>query len=315
MPTNIVYTYQIVKEFIENKGCELISTTYQNCKTDLEIKCECGNIFFRSFDHFKNSKQRNCKKCRYIKSSKSQRKSFSEVKTNIEITGCDLLSTENDYKNIKSKLHVKCKDCDNTFLRTYEKVVNQKQFFCSECTNFSRSKKHTRFFQSVKDEIDATGCVLLSTEYISNNDPLHIKCKECNSTFYRTLSVFQMHEAYYCDVCSKHQSKDVRKVEEYLKFQKFNYEKEFRFSDCRGKKYPLPFDFAIFKEDGSINFLIEHMGEQHFTPKECFGGEEAFKKTLINDDTKVRYCEENEIDLYYTYPNIDPDNIRFRKIC
>ena len=68
--------------------------------------------------------------------------------------------------------------------------------------------------------------------------------------------------------------------------------KEYAFDDCRNI-YPLRFDFYI----PSINTCIEYDGEQHYRPVEYFGGEEAFKQRIINDNIKTQYCKDNNIRL------------------
>ena len=57
------YTYQEVKEYIESKGCKLLSKSYQNNRELLKIKCKCGEVFYRKFNSFKDSKQYYCNTC------------------------------------------------------------------------------------------------------------------------------------------------------------------------------------------------------------------------------------------------------------
>lgn len=35
------------------------------------------------------------------------------------------------------------------------------------------------------------------------------------------------------------------------------------------------FDFAIFDDDGEIDFLIEYQGKQHYEPSNKFGGKKG----------------------------------------
>lgn len=69
------------------------------------------------------------------------------------------------------------------------------------------------------------------------------------------------------------------------------------------------FDFAIFKEDGSLFKLIEFDGEQHFNPVDFFGGEEKFKIQQERDNNKNEYCKNNNIPLlripYSDYDKLD----------
>lgn len=56
------FCYDYVKKYIEQKGCNLISTSYLNCDTPLKIKCSCGSIYYRTFFKFKEGSIR-CKNC------------------------------------------------------------------------------------------------------------------------------------------------------------------------------------------------------------------------------------------------------------
>ena len=59
-------SYEEVKEYIESFGCELLSEEYINNRIKLKIKCSCGNVFEKSFNHFRD-REKQCKKC-YFKS-------------------------------------------------------------------------------------------------------------------------------------------------------------------------------------------------------------------------------------------------------
>ena len=38
---------------------------------------------------------------------------------------------------------------------------------------------------------------------------------------------------------------------------------------------PLRFDFAVFDDDGNIDFLIEYQGSQHYVASSKFGGKKG----------------------------------------
>ena len=38
---------------------------------------------------------------------------------------------------------------------------------------------------------------------------------------------------------------------------------------------PLRFDFAIFDDDGNLDFLIEYQGRQHYEASQKFGGKKG----------------------------------------
>ena len=79
---------------------------------------------------------------------------------------------------------------------------------------------------------------------------------------------------------------------------------------------PLRFDFAVFDDDGNIDFLIEYQGKQHYEPSAKFGGKKGFYQQKFNDDKKRRFCKMSGyklIETPYTEENlIDYDYIMTR---
>ena len=59
----------------------------------------------------------------------------------------------------------------------------------------------------------------------------------------------------------------------------------------------LRFDFAVFDDDGLIEFLIEYQGIQHYEPVNKFGGKKGLFKQKYNDNQKRIYCGRNDIPL------------------
>ena len=64
--------YEEIKAFIEGpegNGCKLLTTKEEyesngmDTRSKLEIKCKCGKTFPKSFNKFKDKKQRQCKEC------------------------------------------------------------------------------------------------------------------------------------------------------------------------------------------------------------------------------------------------------------
>lgn len=93
-------------------------------------------------------------------------------------------------------------------------------------------------------------------------------------------------------------SKGEQKIENILKANHVQYQKEYTFKDLVGQhNKPLRFDFAIFKNNKLI-FCLEYDGKQHFeyTP--------YFHKNIFNfyrqqewDRRKNKYCLLNNIPL------------------
>ena len=90
-----------------------------------------------------------------------------------------------------------------------------------------------------------------------------------------------------------------------------NYQAEYSFKDfytTPGNYYK--FDFAIFKENGDLDFLIEYQGNIHFKTGTGWNNEEALKDVQRRDKIKYEYCQEHNIKLYYiTYKEIIEDRL------
>jgi hypothetical protein len=54
-----------------------------------------------------------------------------------------------------------------------------------------------------------------------------------------------------------------------------------------------------------LNIGIEYQGKQHTEPVKFFGGVEAFEKNLERDKRKKRLCLENDLKLFYVFPETD----------
>jgi len=98
------------------------------------------------------------------------------------------------------------------------------------------------------------------------------------------------------------------KIHEILEQSGLKYEMEYSFeglTSSNGK--PLRFDFAVFDDDGNLDFVIEYQGKQHYEPSAKFGGKRGFYQQQFNDNKKRRFCALNDIKLIeipYTEENL-----------
>lgn len=93
---------------------------------------------------------------------------------------------------------------------------------------------------------------------------------------------------------------------------------EYRFDDCRGKRNPLPFDFAIFDDNFvDLKWLCEFDGELHYQESRFSSDEKKNKKKLAErkryDAIKTKYCKDNNIPLlripYWERDNGNVENV------
>lgn len=92
------------------------------------------------------------------------------------------------------------------------------------------------------------------------------------------------------------------------------YQEEYSFPDLTASSgRPLRFDFAIFDDNGDLDFLIEYQGIQHYIAKSKFGGQSGLKRQKYNDALKRKYCSTHNIKLviipYWEESLVDYDYI------
>ncbi len=88
------------------------------------------------------------------------------------------------------------------------------------------------------------------------------------------------------------------KIEDILNEAGLSFQEQYSFTDLVSSSgHPLRFDFAVFDDDGEIDFLIQFQGIQHYKPKEKFGGMTGLKKQQYYDMLKRQYCKKHDIKL------------------
>ena len=100
-------------------------------------------------------------------------------------------------------------------------------------------------------------------------------------------------------------------IHEILEKNGINFKEEYSFKDLVASSgTPLRFDFAVFDDDGDLDFLIEYQGIQHYQAKSKFGGYEGLRKQQFNDMRKRVYCEQHGIKLI-AIPYTDEHRINY----
>ena len=88
------------------------------------------------------------------------------------------------------------------------------------------------------------------------------------------------------------------KISDILTSAGLSFEEEYSFPDLVGhSKKPLRFDFAVFDDEGELDFLIEYQGIQHYTAKSKFGGVAGLRQQQYYDMLKREYCKKHGITL------------------
>jgi hypothetical protein len=128
-------------------------------------------------------------------------------------------------------------------------------------------------------------------EYKTTRSKIILNCKE-HGNWNVSCTNFIINKTG-CPNCSNNTNSNGEKIiENYLKQNNVEFNKQYRFHDCKNRKR-LPFDFYLPK----YNMCIEFDGQQHFHSIDFWGGVTAFNMRLINDKIKTLYCINNHVEL------------------
>lgn len=88
------------------------------------------------------------------------------------------------------------------------------------------------------------------------------------------------------------------KIHEILEKNGLNFKEEYSFDGLNSPNgRALRFDFAVFDDDGNLDFLIEFQGKQHYEASAKFGGKKGLYQQQFNDNKKRRFCALNDLTL------------------
>jgi predicted Zn-ribbon and HTH transcriptional regulator len=186
------WTYEKVKEYIEEFGHKLLSDEYKNNYTKLLVQCPLGHKYEVTFNSFKDSNSR----CPYC--SGKVKHSYEYVKDYIESFGYKLLSDE--YKNSRTKLLVECPE-GHKYEVTFYNFKNSNSR-CPECAKYS--------YEEIKEYIEGFGYKLLSTEYINNKSKLLLQCPNGHKWKTKYNDFQQGHRCSYCNGNPKYTYEEIK---------------------------------------------------------------------------------------------------------
>lgn len=129
--------HKVIEYVKNNSSCELISSEVKSVDSNLMFRCECGEIFKRTFYNFKKYEKR-CPKCRESEKSLNMSLNYEYVKNYIESYGAKLLS--NEYVNAKTRLDIQC-ECGRKFKADFDKIKSRSKVRCNVCSKKTSSKE------------------------------------------------------------------------------------------------------------------------------------------------------------------------------
>ena len=297
-----------VKERLTSFGIEMLSENYMGMRKKHVFKCkECGEPFETYMKHVMYESKHICNTC-------SNKNVSEKYKGRHLIFDYENLLERLDKLNLKMKYPKKYKiedevificECGNEFTTKLKYALYEKKSKCDECT----SKKITneefvnKVYEKVQDEY------IFLEGYNGTKFPIKVRHNKCGHEY--KIAPYNFLTLNYKCRCSRvyKGEEQIRKV---LKLHNIAYKEQYKIEECRYKKQ-LPFDFAIFNEDGSLKCLIEYDGEGHFKPlmfhkmskEDCL---DNFEVSKLRDNIKTKYCKNNNINLI-RIPYTEFDNI------
>ena len=276
-------TSEFVKKAREVHGgkYDYSKVKYVNSYTDVCIICpEHGEFLQAPNEHLQGN---GCPKC----AGNAKLNTTEFIKKAREAHGDKYDYSKVKYVDTKTKVCIICPEHGEFWQTPHMHLRGQG---CPKCgiENLSLTKEEfiNKACEAHGDKYDYS-----KVEYVNSYTKVCIICQE-HGEFWQTP--YTHLSGCGCPNCNS--SKLESEIRLMLDEQSIKY-------NYRERKIPwlngLELDFYILDK----NIAIECQGMQHFKPIEFFGGEEQFKSTIENDNTKRKLCKENGIRLLY-YSNL-----------
>lgn len=231
----------------------------------------------------------------------SRRKTHEEFMIEVASLVGDEYTFIGRYVTNRTKIDVIHTKCGYKYKLTPIEFIRGKR--CPKCARNIR-KTHTQFVHEILNLVQSEYTVL--SQYKSLKTKIKMRHNKC-------MHVWEVFPDNFlrgtrCPICKSGTSKGESYIYDYLAEKGISFGTQVRFNDCRGKRRPLPFDFAVFDNNRKISLLIEYDGEFHFKAVPEFGGETEYRERLFYDSKKTEYCEKENIPLiripYWEFKNI-----------
>lgn len=280
-------------------------------KSSMKIKvvCDyCGYIYETQYAMITNGRkivQKDCcvhcagKKASDVSRQKRAIKKISLAKQVCEENGYHLITTIDDYIDVRMDAHFICSKHGHQTMMLENLIHGHK---CIDCSYEERGEEKRHSTQYIKEYIEGiNNNKLLNPEeyqgtFVRN---LNILCS-CGKIFTTSFSNYSRAGVNKCYSCSCKESSGEQRIRKFLEYNNIEFIQEKRFVDCRDIK-PLPFDFYLPK----YNLIIEFDGQHHFE-EVGFANHEITKR---HDAVKDQYCQSHNIDLlripYWEGSNIE----------
>ena len=261
---------------------------YVNNHTKVCITCPIHGEFSMYPENHINSKQ-GCPKCGNLRkglNKKSTTEDFILRARQVHDWKYDYSKVE--YINANTKVCIICPE-HGEFWQTPTNHLRRQG--CPKCVKNHKLTKEEFIKRSI--ELHKNKYDYSKTEYININTPTTIICKEHGEFKQKPINHLT---SYGCPLCGLKRNLTEQKILSKIKndFPKIRveYQKKLEWLGRQSLDIYLP-DFKIG---------IEIQGEQHFIPKNFFGGISGLNKIINRDKKKKELCDKNNVIILYYIP-------------
>ena len=262
----------------------VLLTPYTRCVDKVLVRFnECGHECWKSPNKLLAGHGCDHKECHYGLLSRNKTRSTEEFASDLASKGLryELLS---EFRGVKYPITVRNLSCGHTYTANAGNILNNGSG-CPVC----HGMKDTDMFVSLLNKKYGPAYTVLS-DYVNNRTPVLARHK-CGYEWNVVPKDLLRREV--CPRCNR--SYGEKRVEEVLTKLDVSFKPQYWFPDCRDK-LPLPFDFAVFTDNGIK--LIEFDGSQHYNVrKDAHWGSSDFEYILKHEDIKNVYCRQHGIPL------------------
>lgn len=243
--------------------------------------CDCGNMTTVNGDILRGNKIKSCG-CALSKDFTGRR--FGKLKVLKRISAKDSESGLTEYQCL-------C-DCGNTIVARSSNLSSGNTTSCG-CYHFQRLQEYS--FVDLSNI--RFGRLVAQYPIRKKNGSLykwHCKC-DCGNEVDVFAGNLTKGNSLSCGCLQL--SHGAYKIKQLLIDNHITFKQEYTFKGLVGdKRRRLRYDFAIFQND-VLQYLIEFDGQQHYEPKEHYGGLAEFKKRQLYDNQKNQAALEKSIPL------------------
>ena len=261
----------------------VLLTPYTRCKDKLLVRfTECGHECWKNANKLLAGQGCGVKKCHYGLLSRNKTRSTEQFASDLASKGYqyELLS---EFTGITNQVIVRNLSCGHTYSARAGNILQGSG--CPVC----HGMKDTDKYASILTNKYGPSYTVLS-KYVNNRTPILVRHK-CGYEWQVVPKTLLNKET--CPHCNR--SDGEKKIEKILIKFGIPFKPQYWFDDCRDQ-LPLPFDFAVFMNDGIR--LIEYDGSHHYNiRKGKHWGESDFEYVLRHDAIKNVYCRTHDIPL------------------